>query len=163
MALSQINIGAKFSPCKKYRLQLWRIWDDHLPKIMFIMLNPSSADAKRDDPTIRRCINFTKKWGYGGIYVGNLYPLISPKPKLLLRSSSVYHLDNKSNLNEMAKKCTRIVCAWGNFLVIKKLGFPDDFFLELKDKLYYISISKNKTPKHPLYLSGNLEMKKWLL
>ena len=81
-----MNKGAKFSPCKKYRLQLWRIWDDKLPKIMFIMLNPSYADAHHDDPTIRRCINFAKNWGYGGFYVGNIYPLISTKPKLLLQS-----------------------------------------------------------------------------
>ena len=62
----------------------------------------------------------------------------------------------------MAKKCTRIVCAWGNFLIVKKLGVPDDFFLELQHKLYYISISKNKIPKHPLYLNGDLKMKKYL-
>ena len=162
MVPTQINRGAKFSPCKKYRFQLWRLWDDQLPIIMFLMLNPSSADAHHDDPTIRRCANFTKNWGYGGFYIGNLYPLISTKPKLLLQSLSTSHLENKSNLNEMSKKCTRIVCAWGNFQIVKKLGIPDDFFFDVKDKLYYISMSKNKIPKHPLYLKSNLKLKKYL-
>ena len=65
-----VNRGAKFSPCKKYRFQLLRLWDDQLPIIMFLMLNPSSADAHNDDPTIRRCANFTKNRGYGGFYIG---------------------------------------------------------------------------------------------
>ena len=162
MAPTKIYRGAKFSRCKKYRLQLWRIWDDKLPKIMFIMLNPSYADAHHDDPTIRRCINFAKNWGYGGFYVGNIYPLISTKPKLLLQSLSASHLENKSNLDEMAKKCSRIVCAWGNFQIVKKLGIPKGFFFNIKDKLHYISISKNKIPKHPLYLKSNLKLKKYL-
>ena len=99
------------------------------------MLNPSSADAHHDDPTIRRCINFTKYWGYGGFYTGNLYPLISSKPKLLLESLSVSHSENKLSLYEMAEKCDKIICAWGNFQIVKSLI---DF------KLYYISKSKNK-------------------
>jgi hypothetical protein len=161
MVPSQINRGAKFSPCKKYRLQLWRLWDDQLPIIMFLMLNPSSADAHNDDPTIRRCVNFTKNWGYGGFYIGNLYPLISSKPKLLLESLSVSHSENKLNLDEMAEKCDKIICAWGNFEIVKKLGIPNDFLIDYKNKLYYISKSKNETPKHPLYLKSSLKLKKY--
>ena len=65
--------GAIISDCGKYRYQLWRKWDPSLPVVLFIMLNPSQADASEDDPTIRRCINYAKSWGYGGIYVGNLF------------------------------------------------------------------------------------------
>jgi hypothetical protein len=161
MVPSQINRGTKFSPCKKYRLQLWRLWDDQLPIIMFLMLNPSSADAHNDDPTIRRCVNFTKNWGYGGFYIGNLYPLISSKPKLLLESLSVSHSENKLNLDEMAEKCDKIICSWGNFEIVKKLGIPNDFLVDYKNKLYYISKSKNETPKHPLYLKSSLKLKKY--
>ena len=157
----QINRGAKLSSCKKYRLKLWRIWNDQLPKILFIMLNPSSANAHHDDPTTRRCIDFTKKWGYGGFYVGNLYPLISSKPKLLLQPISVSHQENMSNLDKMADKCDKIVCAWGNFEIVKKLGIPNDFLKNFQNKLYYISKSKNNTPKHPLYLKSNLKLKKY--
>ena len=55
--------GAEISDCGKYRWKLWRIWDDSKPKILWIMHNPSTADAEKDDPTIRRIINFSKSWG----------------------------------------------------------------------------------------------------
>ena len=73
--------GAIISKDKKHRYRLWRIWDDSLPKALFIMLNPSTADVMLDDPTIRRCIGFAKSWGYGGIYVGNIFSLRSSNPK----------------------------------------------------------------------------------
>ena len=64
---------ATFSSCKKYRYSLFRIWDEDKPLVLFIGLNPSTADEKEDDPTIRRCINFAKQWGYGGLIMGNLF------------------------------------------------------------------------------------------
>ncbi|HDR1569813.1 TPA: DUF1643 domain-containing protein, partial [Pasteurella multocida] len=71
--LAEMNNNAIFSDCGTYRYVLWRIWDTLLPRITFIGLNPSTADESNDDPTIRRCINFAKKWGYGGIYMVNLF------------------------------------------------------------------------------------------
>ena len=67
----------------KYRYQLSRIWDEEKPMVLFIMLNPSTADADVDDPTIRRVVNFAKSWGYGGVFVGNLYAFRSTDPKVL--------------------------------------------------------------------------------
>ena len=58
---------AKFSPCRKYRYVLCRVCDRTKPFAMFIGLNPSNADETKDDPTIKRCLNFAKSWGYGGI------------------------------------------------------------------------------------------------
>jgi hypothetical protein len=72
---------AKLSDDKLYRYQLSRIWDETKPKVLFIMLNPSTADADVDDPTIRRVINFAKSWNYGGVYVVNLYAFRSTDPK----------------------------------------------------------------------------------
>ena len=76
--------GAEISDCGKCRWQLWRIWDDSKPKILWIMHNPSTADAEKDDPTIRRIINFSKSWGFGGLYVGNVFPYRSTNPKDLI-------------------------------------------------------------------------------
>src|SRR3546814_16904510 len=67
---------------------LWRIWDDTKPQCMFIMLNPSTADADLDDPTIRRCIGFAKSWGYGGLQVCNLFAYRSTEPRELLKVRS---------------------------------------------------------------------------
>ena len=57
----------------QYRYWLWRLWDADLPHVCFCMLNPSKADAVTDDPTLRRCINFAKSWGYGSLSVVNLF------------------------------------------------------------------------------------------
>ena len=72
---------AEFSSDGLYRYSLSRIWENKLPKILFIMLNPSIADSKKNDPTVRKIITFSKSWGFGGLYVGNLYSHINPYPK----------------------------------------------------------------------------------
>ena len=67
--MSFIYINATISDCQKYRYALSRTWDDKNNTILFIALNPSTADEKNDDPTIRKCINYAKKWGYGSLLV----------------------------------------------------------------------------------------------
>ena len=65
---------AIISECNRYRYQLHRTWDKEKDKVLFIMLNPSTADSDNDDLTTIRCINYAKKWGYGGLMIGNIYP-----------------------------------------------------------------------------------------
>jgi len=60
-------VSTIISPCGKYRYLLERKWGIGLPCVTWIMLNPSTADAEKDDPTIRRCIGFSKAWGYGSL------------------------------------------------------------------------------------------------
>ena len=73
--------GAKFSADRKYRYLLTRQLGFGDGAVMFLMLNPSTADESHDDSTIRRCINFGKAWGYGWLYVCNLSPFRSPDPR----------------------------------------------------------------------------------
>lgn len=157
---------ALISNDKKYRYSLSRIWDDSKPSVMFIMLNPSTADSDVDDPTIRRCIGFAKSWGYGGIYVGNLFAYRSTDPKKLFNSDNPIGHHNKNWLDTMSIGCEKVVCAWGNSGIVKRLG--DKFGTEYKplkgiDNLYYIDLCNDGTPKHPLYLKSNLELKKYSL
>ena len=148
--------GVRLSSCKKHRLQLWREWDSNLPKVLFIMLNPSTADHEQDDPTLRRCIDFTKQWGYGGLYIGNLYSLRAADPMTLLKVSKFSHRGNYKHVSTMAQQCQLVVCAWGNYPIIKKLGIPLNIFKQLNQKLHCIALSKTGTPKHPLYLKKSL-------
>ena len=67
--------GAVISRCSQYRYDLWRIWDRDSPIMVFVMLNPSTADAGADDPTLRRCIGFARRHGFGGIRVRNVFAL----------------------------------------------------------------------------------------
>ena len=72
---------AIISDCGQYRYELHREWDKKKKKVLFIMLNPSTADGLNNDLTTIRCINFAKKWGYGGIMIGNIYPFRAKRPK----------------------------------------------------------------------------------
>src|SRR4028119_2392792 len=72
--------GAIFDPTRTYRYALWRTWDAARPPVAFVLLNPSTADARRDDPTIRRCANFARTWGFGGLEVVNLFAFRATHP-----------------------------------------------------------------------------------
>lgn len=149
------STGAIFSPCQKYRYRLWRIWDNEKPKVFFIMLNPSKANVFSDDPTIRRCKQFAYSWGYGGIYVGNLFSFISTDPKLLMEVTDPTGPENMYHLNAMKSKTEITICAWGN-----KQGWPS-FISNITKNPYVLELAKDGTPKHPLYLRSNLRPKKY--
>jgi len=140
------NNGAKFSDCGKHRLMLWRIWDESKPLIMFIGLNPSTANATDDDPTIRRVKSMAKSWGYGGVYMLNLFTYISTDPKKLNMSTG-NHPDADSYLKDTAYSSAAIVAAWGNFKVMGR----DTEVKKLLSDMQALKINKNGSPKHPLY------------
>ena len=144
--------GAIISDCGNYRYQLWRKWDPIKPMALFIMLNPSTADANNDDPTIRRCVEFAKSWGYGGVYVGNLYAYRSTDRDVLKKVLDPEGPENQQNIQDMIESCSLVICAWGN-----KEGSPPLWLTELCSDLHYLELSKSGTPKHPLYLPGYLE------
>ena len=147
---------AIISDCGKYRYELHREWDKSKKKVLFVMLNPSTADGLNNDLTTIRCINFAKKWGYGGIMIGNIYPFRAKRPKDLRKwlNDFIYsdgHGATKTNevhVKEMSEQADMIVCAWG----CNHPGIPE-WVDELGD-LFYLELCKdNITPKHPL---GNL-------
>jgi hypothetical protein len=137
----------------KYRYQLSRIWDDGKPAVLFIMLNPSTADSEADDPTIRRVINFSKSWGYGGVYVGNLYAFRSTDPKKLQSTENPEGDENIDNIKILLGLTNRVIYAWGNN---RK---EPEWLRHLVDTPYCIDISKKGIPKHPLYLKSDLQPK----
>jgi len=138
----------------KHRFRLSREWDESLAKVLFIMLNPSTADAENDDNTIKRCIGFAKDWGYGGLWVGNLYSYRTAYPKEL-KGHDVFTSENLEHICDMKDQCDKIICAWGN-----GRGMPDYIFDKLGDA-YYLDLAKDGTPKHPLYLKKSLQPQKF--
>ena len=150
-----MNKGAIISPCGQYRYQLWRIWNEDKPRVLFICLNPSTADAAFDDPTVRRLMGFAFKWGYGGFYLGNLFGYRTTYPSDLIRSSNPVGIDNDRHLLSMQTKCDRVVFAWGNDGALHERSkqiaekFPEAFCL---------GKTNSGQPKHPLYLSKNTEL-----
>lgn len=145
--------GAIISDCGRYRYQLWRIWDDSKPKVLFLMHNPSTADEKDDDRTVGRCIGFAKQWGYGGIYIGNLYAYRAKKPEALLKLSpaEVNPPEATFHINAMVNKCRLHVLAHGNpIFKAQALTYPEN------TQWHYLHLTKAGNPGHPLYLKGEL-------
>ena len=160
--MSELKFHGKaiISDCSKYRYELHREWDKNKGKVLFIMLNPSTADHVEDDLTTRRCIKYAERWGYGGIMIGNLFPFRAKRPKDLrkwLKDGETYQFFNRDAVHQMAEQADIVVCAWGcNY----KEGIPE-WIEELDTPLYYLELCKDgKTPKHPLgNLSKDLEPK----
>jgi hypothetical protein len=142
---------AVISQDNKYRYQLSRIWDNEKPTVLFIMLNPSTADADADDPTIRRVVNFAKSWGYGGVFVGNLYAFRSTDPKALKHTEDPVGEENISHVQSLIGLTDKVVYAWGNN------QREPEWLCNLVETPYCIDISKKGIPKHPLYLKNNLQ------
>jgi hypothetical protein len=138
--------GAVLSADNIYRYQLSRVWDGEKPKILFIMLNPSTADELVEDPTIRRVVNYATDWGYGGVYVGNLYAFRSTDPKGLKSVDDPIGPENITHIQTLISLVDKVVYAWGN-----EENEPE-WLKKLVDTPYCIDISKKGIPKHPLYL-----------
>jgi hypothetical protein len=114
MNLFDNNSGAEFSKCGNYRYKLWRIWDGSKPLAMCIGLNPSTANANKNDQTISYLIKMLTILGYGGFYMMNLFAIISSKPDVLLTHPDPIG-DNDEHLDEVREICEDVIFCWGNF------------------------------------------------
>jgi len=142
---------AKFCEAKKNRYFLKRKWNNSKGLLLYIMLNPSLADEKKDDPTIRRLINFTKRFDYGGFLVGNIFTIITPNPKELDKSKGMSD-KNFEEIIKLVNKVDQIVYAWGSSIeepqLLKKIVLSPKCFGK----------NLNGTPKHPLYLPSQTKL-----
>ncbi len=143
---------AVFSQCRKYRYSLSRIWDPQFSKVLFIGLNPSTADEHHDDPTVRRCIGFARKWGFGGLILVNLFGYRSTNPAGLLKANDPVGPRNDKHILAGAGAATRVVIAWGTK---GSLFARDQHVLSLLPNAHCLGVTKDGHPKHPLYLAGD--------
>lgn len=166
--------GALFSKCKKYRYALWRSWDDDSGlfkqtgekannKIVFIGLNPSTADETKDDPTVRRCKGFAKRWGYGGMVMLNIFAYRATDPKDMMSCQKPVGELNDQAIVEIARKFDNVVCCWGTHGDYKRRGFFVYGLLDEKTecRIDCLGCTTNGHPKHPLYLGKNTERIEW--
>jgi hypothetical protein len=145
--------GASIDKMGLYRYSLWREWNINAPNLVFIMLNPSKADADIDDPTLRRCINFAKSWGFGSLTVVNLFGYRSASPLDLRQVDDPIGKQNDRYLKKAIKSADRVVVAWGNN---GKLMQRDRLVLELLSKHnvqpHCLGVTQAGYPRHPLYV-----------
>jgi len=149
--------GASFSKCKKYRYALWRVWDKDMFGVMaaFIMFNPSVAGEIENDPTVRRCMSFAKRWGYSGIYIVNLFAYVTSDPADLDTVKDPIGPINDATLNELKLKGNNVdvIFAWGaKPKYIKRMKEVNRMFPHAK----CIRLTKDGYPEHPLFLPGYL-------
>lgn len=150
---------ALISPCGDYRYSLVRQWDKGKPYLPFVMLNPSTADATRDDPTIRRCMSFARREGCGGIVVVNLYALRSPDPKMLRAHYDPVGPFNKRVIYDAAIVAAEagvpVVCAWGVNDITQAAGGALVEAREAGAAIKCLGKTAGGHPRHPLYVKSD--------
>lgn len=175
--------GAQLSDCGKYRYALWRCWSFAEGLLIFVMCNPSTADADKDDATIRKCVGFAKRLGFGGISVVNLCPIRSTDPKLLKAPGSEAHLYASSPPSEVTNTAALeramiqashgragLIAAWGT-AARDNLPHYEARVAQLRklasgtmSRLQSLRVaSDGKTPCHPLMLPYDLLPQAWPL
>lgn len=148
---------ARLSPCGNYRYELGRAWGEG-PQVLWVMVNPSTADADVDDATIRRCIGFSRGWGFGSLAVVNLFAYRSTDPKALKTVTDP--IGGPTNVDAILNQmdCARlVVAAWGsNAANAKRPLLPIDALAHAaRVPLRCLGRSKSGAPNHPLYLAAN--------
>lgn len=139
---------AKLSACRKYRYALWRTWDDSKPRVMFIGLNPSTADETVDDPTLVRCMNFARDWGYGGVCTANLFAFRATDPAAMKQASDPVGADNDKWLKKLASEAGLIIAAWGND---GRFMDRSSAVIKMMPAMQCLKINSSGEPAHPLY------------
>lgn len=151
-APSEIERGAVLSPCRRYRYQLTRTWDESLATVAFVGLNPSTADATLDDPTVRRCVGFARDWGFGSLVLVNLFALRSTAPAKLYSARDPVGPENNRWLRLAREYAETVVAAWG---VHGELHGREREVRRLVPNLRCLGRTSAGHPRHPLYLSKN--------
>lgn len=153
-------MGAVISDCGRYRYTLEREWLTGSGTCLFVMLNPSTADASEDDPTIRRCVRFAQGWGYGRLTVGNLFAFRATDPNQLLHAADPIGPENDRWLARLCDQAQRIVIAWGAHP--KAQARAEVAMRHVIDRHPYkrpfcLGATKSGAPRHPLYVPGDFE------
>ncbi len=154
-AFNEDQPRAVFDASLRYRYTLWRQWDPRGPIVNFIMLNPSTADAMQNDPTVTRCIHYAQKWGFGSLVVTNIFAYRSTDPKALTQVVDPIGPENNDYLRQIAEQAQQIVLAWGTHGVLAQRHAAVLALLHPLP-LSSLAITKDGYPQHPLYLPGHL-------
>ena len=155
--------GAVLSACGTYRYRLDRWWDDGTC-VTWLMLNPSTADATIDDPTIRKCMGFSKRWGFGRMIAVNLFALRATDPRKLAKNTDPVGPENDWYIRQAFKDSRQVVCAWGCLQhltpnlrprIRRVLSLAIEEYLP--DDIVTLGYRKDGAPRHPLMLGYDSE------
>ena len=153
---------AIYSDCEKYRYALTRVWEPEGQKVLFVMLNPSTATEVQNDPTVERCERRARALGFGAFRVTNIFAFRATDPRVMRAEADPTGPQNDAAISEGAVWADRIICAWGTHgahlnrgpeveELLRKTGLP----------LYHLGLSKAGHPKHPLYIGYETQPELW--
>lgn len=154
-----------FSNCENYRFLLRRVWNKSLPQIGFLMLNPSTADERINDPTIERCQRRAIVMGFGSLCIVNLFPIRSTDPNVLNDCDPYGDIhDANSYITGAAVVSDLLICAWGNHKAAKQRAKDVTellFRAGFAKKMHCLGTNNDGSPKHPLYVPYSAPIKPW--
>ena len=154
--------SATFSKDRRYRYSLRRRVGDSPKRILFIMLNPSRADEKRDDATIRRCVGFARDWGFGIMEVVNLFALMSTNPKALLEAEDPVGPANDAAISASLAVADIVALAWGNHGLYHPERVAEvTCMARRRSNLYCMGLTAKGAPRHPLRLPKTTALQEW--
>lgn len=146
---------AVISDCGQYRYLLRRTWDYAKPRALFVMLNPSTADAQIDDATIRSCIRLCSGMGYGSFEVVNLFAWRATDPKELDRCREPIGDRNDGIIESAVGRCDIVICAWGAAKIARtRARWVCETIRSMRPAIFCLGKTKDGAPKHPLYIKS---------
>lgn len=150
-----LETDAVISDCGKYRYLLRRTWDYAKPRALFVMLNPSTADASVDDATIRSCVRLSRGLGYGSFEVVNIFGFRATDPDELTKAPDPIGPDNERVVIAAIERCDIPICAWGAFpLAQRKSSFLLGHIKSRRPAAFCFGKTKVGAPRHPLYIKS---------
>ena len=161
--------AARFSPCGHYRWWLRRCWRPEAPELVFVGLNPSRADAERDDPTLRRLLGFAHRWGHGSLTVVNLFARVSPSPAVLRRCADPIGATNDDWIHQAVSAASAGQVVWLGWC--NGGGWRDrqaevlDLLLAsgAQGRLMSLGLTASGHPRHPLYARADAPLSPFVL
>lgn len=157
---------AEFSACEKYRYRLTRTWQESLPGIAFLMLNPSTADEMYNDPTIERCQRRAVEYGYGKMVIINLFPYRETDSQLLTSIPDLYGDIDTTNQHilDVVRECQQTIAGWGSHPMAMARAREIYQLLAghgLSNKIFALDVNADGNPKHPLYIAYSAKPASW--
>ncbi|MGB8812937.1 MAG: DUF1643 domain-containing protein [Paracoccaceae bacterium] len=153
---------AIYSPCQAYRYALTRTWDATAPKVMFVMLNPSTATETQNDPTVERCERRARTLGFGAFRVTNIFAFRATDPLMMRAQPDPTGPQNDATIVDGAVWADRIICAWGTHGAHLNRGPQIEALLRATNQpLYHLGLTLGGQPKHPLYIGYDRQPELW--
>ena len=150
--------GAQFSRCRRWRYLLWRQWNPAAPVANFLMLNPSTADEVKLDPSCTRARVYAERWGFGALIVTNLFGWRATDPDDMKAAKDPVGSGNDRAILDAARNSALVVCAWGNHGAhLDRSTAVLSYLRKKKIALHALRLNGAGEPAHPLYLPGSLE------